>query len=60
LLCTSAETVSEVERNYRSRLLYRLRRSPTPARAFDQYLVDLDDNEDELEAEAHVYEQGNE
>ncbi|CCO36203.1 hypothetical protein BN14_10331 [Rhizoctonia solani AG-1 IB] len=59
LLCTSPETVSEVERNYRSRLLYRLKKAPTPARSFDQYLVDIKVDEDELEAEAYAYEQGN-
>ncbi|GAB1524384.1 hypothetical protein RhiTH_007538 [Rhizoctonia solani] len=59
LLCPSIESVSKVERSYRSRVLYRLKKAPAPTRVFDQYLLDVGAKEEELEAEALEHEQGN-
>ncbi|KAF8751484.1 hypothetical protein RHS01_08154 [Rhizoctonia solani] len=59
LLCPSIESVSEVERSYRSRVLYRLKKAPAPTRVFDQYLLDVGAKEEELEAEALEHKQGN-
>ncbi|KAF8719208.1 hypothetical protein RHS02_09066, partial [Rhizoctonia solani] len=59
LLCPSIKSISKVERSYRLRVLYRLKKAPAPMRVFDQYLLDIGAKEEELEAEALEHEQGN-
>ncbi|KAF8676361.1 hypothetical protein RHS04_06530, partial [Rhizoctonia solani] len=59
LLCPSIESVSKVERSYRSRVLYWLKKAPAPTRVFNQYLLDVGAKEEELEAEALEHKQGN-
>ncbi|KAF8694560.1 hypothetical protein RHS03_08167, partial [Rhizoctonia solani] len=59
LLCPNPESMSKVERSYRSRVLYRLKRATMPAQVVDQYLLDVEAKGGELKAKALEYKQGN-
>ncbi|KAG8731040.1 hypothetical protein FRC11_005276 [Ceratobasidium sp. 423] len=56
-LCDGPFSVNEIEREYRRRLAIQLRRAVTPARVFDQHLIDID--AEESDTEEFSYESGN-